>query len=395
MLARARREVDEMRSAEEQTRLAEEARRLIEEADKERAKAEALLADQTRASHAQPGGRGARNWPSAARRPGAGREAQARAPDPRRAPGRTGARGQEERAGSPRRRRWAPDRRPPPQVATSQRPTPAPERTERARDARRHPSHALRRPRLPPPAARRRREPRRCCPTSAPPPPSGPAAPASHRSGRPAGRRTAARRPPRASSPWSPPQAPVAARVATHVTVLLIMEPGTSASAAAAPRSPIRAVQCARGATSAPAPISRPSSCRTQGARLRQHLGGRGLAPAATRSDVSSAASSWRAARLLQPVDLHIIKHDRRARTRSLPNSDCRTEAGRLSCTPRHLRRGLHHVDRPREPRRRRRTGRARARDRRRPQRPPLRRARAAAIARRPGLNPWPSWRGW
>jgi len=46
MLARARREADEMRVADELERLTVEARRLVEEAEKERARAEALLASQ-------------------------------------------------------------------------------------------------------------------------------------------------------------------------------------------------------------------------------------------------------------------------------------------------------------------------------------------------------------
>jgi len=49
MLARARREADEMKAADEQLGLAEEARRLLIEAERERARAEALLAGQTTA----------------------------------------------------------------------------------------------------------------------------------------------------------------------------------------------------------------------------------------------------------------------------------------------------------------------------------------------------------
>jgi hypothetical protein len=54
MLARARREADEMRAATEEARLTEEARRLILEAERERAKAEALLAGQPDAPRPAP-----------------------------------------------------------------------------------------------------------------------------------------------------------------------------------------------------------------------------------------------------------------------------------------------------------------------------------------------------
>jgi colicin import membrane protein len=54
MLARARREADEMRADAEEARLTEEARRLILEAERERAKAEALLAGQPDAPRPAP-----------------------------------------------------------------------------------------------------------------------------------------------------------------------------------------------------------------------------------------------------------------------------------------------------------------------------------------------------
>ena len=53
MLARARREAEEMRAGEEEVRLTEEARRLIVEAERERAKAEELLASQPEARREQ------------------------------------------------------------------------------------------------------------------------------------------------------------------------------------------------------------------------------------------------------------------------------------------------------------------------------------------------------
>ena len=103
MLARARREADEMRASAEEARLTEEARRLIEQAEKERAKAEELLAREpprpsrhpAPASAPAPAPAQAAAAPEPAKAsPGAagvsaqrgdpapGREAEPRAPDP-------------------------------------------------------------------------------------------------------------------------------------------------------------------------------------------------------------------------------------------------------------------------------------------------------------------------
>ena len=85
----------------------------------------------------------------------------------------------------------------------------------------------------------------------------------------------------------------------------------------------------------------------------------------------------------LQPVDLHILKHDRRVGHAVLADSDCRTEAGRLSCR--------HGIDAdnyamwiiPRaSPHGR--TGSAAARADRRPQRPALGAACTRALTRSP-----------
>ena len=106
------------------------------------------------------------------------------------------------------------------------------------------------------------------------------------------------------------------------------------ASAAAGPGSPIPSCASRRAAISAPAPTSPPCSCRGAG---RSSFGNTFGIRAGACSD--SLGCVFRGVDLgslpgyLQPVDLHILRHDRREAHTVHTNSGCRSEAGRLPCT--------------------------------------------------------------
>lgn len=344
MLARARREADEMRSAEEQRRLAEEARRLIEEVGKERAKAEALLAEQaeqTRAKEieeAQIAQRRLEETKALAeklRRVRQNREA------------RLAAQAQREKEAEPH-SKAAVAAPPAPQVADAEKPE-APERSDApastAPAAVAMPPAQSKEPpapvvagATPPPASPPTPRPEvAAAPQAAP---SGAAAPAPPPVPAPA-EETAARLPPPVPAAVEPAKA-VARATETRVTVLLVLEPGTYGIRRRGPK------------TADPLLCAPPEGCYVSAGADRPavFLYGRkalgfgntmGNRAGACRNSLGCVFRNVELATLpgyLQPVDLHILKHDQRRPQAILGDSECRSDAGRLTCT-----RGIHAED--------------------------------------------------
>jgi hypothetical protein len=156
---------------------------------------------------------------------------------------------------------------------------------------------------------------------AAPPPP--PPAPT------PVAEETAAKLP-----PALPAKAPAQASE-TRVTVLLVLEPGTYGIRRNGPR------------TADPVLCAPPEGCYVSAGpdRPAAFLRGRkalgfgntmGKRAGACRNSLGCVFRDVELSALpgyLQPVDLHILKHDRRTPQAILTDSDCRSDAGRLSCT--------------------------------------------------------------
>ncbi|HEY5831267.1 MAG TPA: hypothetical protein VIV01_23150 [Hyphomicrobiaceae bacterium] len=332
MLARARREVEEMRGAEEQTRLAEEARRLIEEAGKERARAEALLAEQTEQARskeveeAQLAQRRLEETKALAEKLKRVRQIR----EARLAAQERAAHGQKEKdKGSTEPQEKGPvAAAPPPQVATVEQREPAPERTEAA-------------PAMPaapvamPSAQAKEPAPPVVAAATNPPPPAATAAPAPLPASTARVEETAARLP-----PPSPPASTQPVKAPEHanekrVTVLLVLEPGTYGIRRRGPR------------TADPLLCTPPDGCYVSAGadRPATFLHGRkalgfgntmGNRAGACRNSLGCVFREVELAEMpgyLQPVDLHILKHDRRRPQAILGDSSCRSDAGRLSCT--------------------------------------------------------------
>ena len=348
MLARARREVEEMRGAEEQTRLAEEARRLIEEAGKERARAEALLAEQTEQARskeveeAQLAQRRLEETKALAEKLKRVRQIR----EARLAAQERAAQGEKDKDKGPA----EPQQKgpvvvaTPPQVATVEQRDPAPERTETAQGTPAAPvatpSAQAKEPAAPVVAAAPAAPPPPTAatpdiPAAPAPPPSVAAAPAPLPEPTARVEETAARLPPTAPPASNQPaKAPPPANE-KRVTVLLVLEPGTYGIRRRGPR------------TADPLLCTPPDGCYVSAGadRPATFLHGRkalgfgntmGNRAGACRNSLGCVFRDVELAEMpgyLQPVDLHILKHDRRRPQAILGDSSCRSEAGRLSCT--------------------------------------------------------------
>ncbi len=381
MLARARREADEMRVAEEEERLTEEARRLIEQAEMERAKAEELLASEgapTRPA-AEPSQTVAAE-PERAKPTDDEQLARQRAEDARRlaeklsrvrqlresrAAGKAGRDTEEKAVAGPAPAAPPPEAAPPspPAESVASAPpatppgapvvTPAPAPVEAAA-----PAVAV----APPPAEA---PPATATVTPAPTPPQAdppshkpeavaaaplPANPAPPAIEVPASAPTAPAAEPRLPEP--PPHvaaAPVAVptppapsaptiksaigRDATRVTVLLVMTPGTYGIRRNGPKV-ADPILCTRDGCYVSAGAER-SAVFLPGRKALGFGNTWGARAGACRNTLGCVFRGIELGTLpgfLQPVDLHILKHDRRAGHAVLADSDCRTEAGRLYC---------------------------------------------------------------
>ena len=372
MLARARREADEMRASAEEARLTEEARRLIEQAERERAKAEELLARDSAAPKPAPA-------PASAPAPAPAPAQAAAAPEPAQpSPEEQLAyqRSEETRrlveklsrvrqiresrlAGQARREaeeqkaaaappQTAPAMPPnagaPPAASASAAPAPA---ATPARPPEVLPSPATRLPpsaSAPPPApAQPPTAPPAAIATApaSPPPPAAQAPPTPKSADDPVERKLPEPTPRVAVAP--PPSAPLpptgtplksaAGFAPTRVTVLLVMEPGTY------------------GIRRGGAKIADPVLCTREGCYVsagtdhpavflpgRRALGFRNTWGARAGACRNTLGCVFRGVELgvlpgfLQPVDLHLFKHDLRLGHAILADSDCRADAGRLAC---------------------------------------------------------------
>jgi hypothetical protein len=325
MLARARREVEEMRGAEEQTRLAEEARRLIEEAGKERARAEALLAEQTEQARSKE----VEEAQLAQRRL---EETKALAEKLKRVrqirEARLAAQGQKEKDKGPTepQEKGPVAAAPPPQVATVEQREPAPERTEAAQGT---PVAPVATP------SAQAAEPAPPVVAALPTPPAPAATPESPAAPTAKVEETAARLPPPVPPASTEPAKAPPPATEKRVTVLLVLEPGTYGIRRRGPR------------TADPLLCTPPDGCYVSAGadRPATFLHGRkalgfgntmGNRAGACRNSLGCVFRDVELAEMpgyLQPVDLHILKHDRRRPQAILGDSSCRSEAGRLSCT--------------------------------------------------------------
>jgi hypothetical protein len=342
MLARARREAEEMRSADEYARLTQEARRLVEEAEKERARAEALLAgqgDEKRVEMAEEEGLARRRTEEIRRLTEklnrvrqvreAGLAAQARRPTE-------------------------------PQTAatTLEPPTPASDATASARAT---PEPAARSddppmvadipPEVTPAANVEPSLAARVPPPASPPaavmlPPiaaeSAPVPPVAASPQLRSGTRVAAAEMhpnaaleiPAASPPPELSASAPARLLETRVTVLLTLEPGTYGIRRRGPRvaDPILCVPegCYISAGPDQPAVFMPGR---RAFKFGNTFGIRAGACSNSLGCVFRGVDLGSLPGYLQPVDLHILRHDRREAHTVLTDSGCRSEAGRLSCT--------------------------------------------------------------
>ncbi len=326
MLARARREADDMRATEEQTRLAEEARRLIEEAGKERAKAEALLAEQADKERTKL--------------TEDTRLAQQRMEETRRL------------AEKLRRVRQIHDARIAAQASKKQaNDAPAvaavpPAPTTAVVPPSAEPQNPEAGTQMPPAAPAQAPAPVATAPTVQPkevaPPPTV-AAPADPVPSATSSVAAAPSPPPVPSAvieeasqklPPQQPAAPPAHASETHFAVLLILEPGSYGIRRNGPRT-ADPVLCVPGGCYVSAGADQPAMF------LRGHkaLGFGNTLGARAGACRNSLGCVFRDVELstlpayLQPVDLHILRHDRRAPHTVLGNSNCRSTAGHLTCS--------------------------------------------------------------
>ena len=346
MLARARREAQEMQAAAEEARLTEEARRLIQQAEQERAKAEELLAGEATA----PGPAQAASEPRRAGGDMAERLALERAQKTRRLVvnlNRVRRIRKSRLANQARRERQvqrAAAGAPPPSPAA---PSPAPQVAARATEP--PPAAAALQeeavaPVAPSPPAKAdpptKGEAIATAPPVPPPAPQGaaaappfetPAAAASSPDPRPP--QIAAAAPRAVPSPPQPEIKPSFATAPSRVAVLLAMAPGTY------------------GIRRGGAKVADPVLCLREGCYIsagadhpamflpgRKALGFANTWGARAGACRNALGCVFRGVELgplpafLQPVDLHIFKHDRRAGFAVLADSDCSIAAGRLVC---------------------------------------------------------------
>lgn len=349
MLARARREAEEMRAAAAEERLAEDARRLIEQAAQERAKAEELLAGEPAAPKAVPAP--AQSVAATARvQTGDGELARQRSEETRRLVEKL------KRVRQIRESRLAGQtRREAEEQQTAAAPTPPPAsaaRQDTTTTADPAPSASPMRPPevVPPPASTAATAPSAGAPppapiateaaSASPPAAQTPAAPApieatAQRSPQPEPTPQIAAAP--APSP-SPPRAAPAIKssvgfAATRVTVLLVMEPGTYGirRGGAKVADP---VLCTREGCYVSAGADRPATFLPGRKALGfgNTWGARAGACRNTLGCVFRGVDLGVLPGFLQPVDLHILRHDVRLGHAILADSDCRAEAGRLFC---------------------------------------------------------------
>ena len=332
MLARARREAEDMRAADEHARLTQEARRLVEEAQKERARAEALLAGRAEdkgAETADEEGLARQRTEETRRlveklnRVRQIREARLAAQAQRRA---------EERRAAPPIAETSPSARPsePPAVAIVPEAPPVPPADAPAE--RSEPTVAAS---VPPPAP---------APAAAalPPvvaevaPPPAAASPAPRLGPRVAAAEMDAKTAAEIPAP-TPPEHPARgpARLSgTQVTVLLILEPGTYGIRRRGPRiaDPILCVPEGCYISTGP---DRPAEFMPgrMAFRFGNTFGARAGACRGSLGCVFRDVELGSLPGYLQPVDLHILKHDRREVHTVLNDSGCRTAPGQLVCT--------------------------------------------------------------
>src|SRR5581483_8745155 len=360
MLARARREAEEMRAAEEEARLTEEARRLIEQAERERAKAEELLAGQPKAEQRvatpaepePPGGaedarlayqraEETRRLAEKLRRVRQIHEARVAAQARREAEAAHAAAAAPATPASPQ-----PSEAAQPDVATGQ-PMPSPEAPKRA-EAAPQPVVAVPMPVAsppPPPAAEASPPPARpqaVAAAPASPPPSVVETPAKPRPATegnapgPAQPRPTLTERNGLSVPADAPAATAAKAggyVPTRFTVLLVLEPGTYGIRKNGPKV-ADPVLCMHEGCYVSAGADRPA------VYMRGHKalgfgntwGGRAGACRQALGCVFRDVDLGPLPGYLQPVDLHIFKHDRRPGQLVLADSGCRADSGRLLC---------------------------------------------------------------
>jgi colicin import membrane protein len=348
MLARARREAEEMRAAEEHAKLAEEARRLIAEAEKQRGKAEELLANEgerqtqgARSAGQQEAGRASDARPAKQPLPEA-EEPPAQPPMP--------APPQPQPA-------EVPQARPPvatagaapaaaailgPQPAGPAQPTPRELADTPAPEAEAAPAAA---PVSPPAPAISPPEPGpevavAAQPDSPPPPPAaetrgrhqpslahdGVHPPQVARApGREVGRAVEVRPPSPAHTTYG--------HGATRFTVLLTMEPGTYGIRRRGPKvaDPLLCVREGCYISTGPdsPAVFMPGRMATG---IGNTLGARAGACRRSLGCVFRDVDLGPLPALLQPVDLHIFKHDRRPSHLVREDSACRREPGRIFC---------------------------------------------------------------
>lgn len=360
MLARARREAEEMRAAEEEVRLTEEARRLIIEAEAERAKAEELLANQPDGQRARVAvepeseksveearlayqrAEETRHLAEKLRRVRQIREARLAAQAARREADAAQV------AAGPTATAPVPSENAPPPAAAEQLPIPpqvnAPTSTAGAIPP---PAMAAALPTAPapptqavaPPPAPAKSEAVAAAPASVAPPTVAPAPP------KPPDESVARRE--------SAPKAAVAEDRGDHVpatqpvgtampaagvgptrfTVLVVLEPGTYGIRRNGPKV-ADPVLCTHDGCYVSGGADRPAAYMPghKALGIGNTWGGRAGACRQALGCVFRGVELGQLPGFLQPVDLHIFKHDRRQGHLVLADSNCRADAGRLSC---------------------------------------------------------------
>jgi len=358
MLARARLEANEMRAAAEEARLTEEARRLVIEAERERAKAEELLAGHPDAGRPaaiapepQHTGRGeaerrsleraeetrrlveklkrARQIHATRLANRARREAEIRPPQPL-APPSLGAEGARGAVALPATQSV------PPATPLQGRPLPRAPHEAAMPAAGPAPATAQVQPTSEPPAGTRT-----AVATAGPgappipaggvtaPPPDDEAASGARTPGR-----FAAAPPQRPASPRvTPPETLSVGIDLNRVTVLLVMAPGSYGirRGGAQVADP---VLCMREGCYISAGADRPATFLPgrKALGLRNTWGGRAGACRNALGCIFRSVELGTLPSFLQPVDLHIFKHDLRTGFAVLADSDCAVTAGRLAC---------------------------------------------------------------
>ena len=371
MLARARREAEEMRAAAAAAQLTEEARRLIEQAEKERAKAEELLAGNAEAPKRALEPVPVVAEPERAKATAEEQLAQQRTEESRRLAEKLNRVRQirESRLAKQTRREAAEQSATAaPAPVTASLPAQAPPApTENVPQAAATPSSASAPAVAPAPdeavslVPAQVAAPVAASATSPPPqpdakpptsevvatapasnPPLATQAPTEAAPPEVAAERTPPERAPHVATAPIPSTAPAPAGLAiksaagfaaSRVTVLLVMTPGTYGIRRNGPKV-ADPVLCTHEGCYVSAGADRPAAFLP----ARRALGFRntwGARAGACRNVLGCVFRGIDLGNLpgyLQPVDLHIFKHDRRVGHAILSDSDCRTEAGRLSC---------------------------------------------------------------